>query len=142
MRDQRLSVIIFGFLFILGCASAFLKPTSEGSYVLFDGKASGRDPAEPKKEQTDAVQIFYQTEPKRAFSEVGIVEAVAKGQKVSLNDVLPQLKRQAALMKADAIYKIQIQRYDHVVPALHATGVALNFSDVRKNGSPGISTPH
>ena len=64
--------------------------------------------------------------------EVGVVEAVVEGigkRDATLSDLFPELKKQAARMRVDGIYKFELQRYDHAGDAMHATGIAIRFKD-------------
>lgn len=103
----------------------------KGSYVVFDPS----EPLVPVTRSVQQVEVFYQEEPKRPYEEIGIVEAVARGYEVSLSDLLPELKRQAALMGSDAIHKVDLRRYDHAGEAMHATAVGIRYT------APATTTP-
>ena len=71
------------------------------------------------------IKIFYQEKPTFEFTEVGIVEALAYGKDVGLNDLFPELKKQAVLVGGEAIHKIEIKRHNQTGDTMHATAVAI-----------------
>ena len=97
---------------------------TRGSYIYFPGIPAV---AESARKDPAAVNVFFKRDPDRSVVEIGIVEAVATGLNVSLQMVFPELTRQAGLMGADAIYKIELQRYDHAGDAMYATAIAIRY---------------
>ncbi|MEO2168592.1 MAG: hypothetical protein ABGY42_10820 [bacterium] len=119
-------VLVF---FFIGCTGQVY---TRGSFVYFDRGNPMEKGEKVSQAEMDRVQIFYKKDPERAFAEVGVVEAIIEGEGVwnaTVNDLFPELQRQAVRMRVDAIYKIDLQRYDHGGDALHATGVAVRFAE-------------
>ncbi len=119
---------LFVLLSLLFNCSTYKSVTQvSGSYLLLtksDQKILTREIAEEKSKD---VEIFYQKDATKEYKEIGIVEAVGHGQEVSLQDLFPELQKQAAIINADAIIKITLQRYNHGSSAMHATAVAVKF---------------
>mgnify|MGYP001567908285 CR=1 FL=1 len=97
---------------------------TKGSFIYFNSKIAQVN----SKRAPETVQVFYKTNPTTPYSEAGIVEAFAMGNEVSLQDLFPELKKQAALMNADGIVKVDLQRFNQTGDALHATAVAIRFT--------------
>jgi len=116
MNVLKVSAILF-LLTLTSCAS---QKRVKGSYVGLNSKI-----IENKNATPESVVVYYEREPTTKIKELGLVEATAEGLNVGVNDLLPELQRQAALMGAAGVYKIKIQRYNHAVDAISATGVAF-----------------
>ncbi len=119
-----LSTAILSVLVSMALQGCVPRVAIRGSYVYFDPSAPIVGPTRSPAQ----VEVFYQREPSLPIEEIGIVEAVARGWKVSLKDLLPELQRQAAIMGSDGIHKIDIRRYDHDGEAMHATAVGIRFT--------------
>ena len=113
----RLIIIIF-VLFTLG--SCVPKTVTKGSYIKLGNNISDAIKIEPSN-----VIVFYKKQPDFEFTEIGIVEGIAIGNKAGLKDLVPELQRQASMMGGTAIYKIEIQRHNQTGNALHATAIAI-----------------
>jgi hypothetical protein len=102
---------------------------TRGSFVYFDSGDPLAEGQTVSNDAIDAIEVFYKKEPTRPFVEAGIVEAVAEGlgKDATLEDVFTELKKQAAMMQIDAVYKVELQRYDHAGDAMHATAVAIRY---------------
>lgn len=119
MKNKTI-LMIFALFTMISCASN--ETFTKGSYIRFTqdtqtGLIKERLPAE--------VKIYYKKSPDYKFIEIGIVEAMAQGVDVGLVDLFPELKKQATKMGSDAVYKIELQRYNQTGDALHATGIAI-----------------
>jgi len=115
---KNLLSLIFVVNFLVGCAGVHTK----GSYVnlLENNNLEQVTEAEASK-----VVVFYKKAPDFDFTEVAIVEAVASGEDAGLEDLFKELKLQAALIPADGVYKIEVERYDGASSAIHATSIAI-----------------
>jgi hypothetical protein len=125
---MRSLLVALGLTVIAACIMP-PRVVTRGSFVYFESGTPIADRTKLTAADLDAIAVFYKKEPDRAFREVGIVEAVAEGlgMDASLEDVFTELKRQAAVMRINAIYKIELQRYDHAGDAMHATAVAIRY---------------
>lgn len=117
MKTVKVISSVLALLFVVSCAT---HKRIKGSYVGLNSKIT-----EQKNSNPESVVVFYEREPATKIKELGLVEATAEGLNVGVNDLLPELQRQAALMGAKGVYKIKIQRYNHAVDAMSATGVAF-----------------
>ena len=127
-RNVNIVLSIALALVAAGCTSHV---SGRGSFVYFDQGNPIPEDAAVSQSEIDRVQVLYKQEPDRPYVEVGVVEAVVEGYRTdaTLSDLFPELKRQGARMRVDAIHKIEIQRYDHAGDAMHATGIAIRFKD-------------
>jgi hypothetical protein len=114
MKKNNLILLL---LLFTSCAT---QKKVKGSFVGLNAQV-----IEQKNTNPDKVIVYYERQPTTNITEIGIVEATAEGVNVGVNDLLPELQRQAALMGATGIYKIKIQRYNHQVEAISATGIAF-----------------
>jgi hypothetical protein len=107
-----------GVLFLLVACTQ--QTITRGSFIRLQSEA-------PKNAavSSSAITVFFKQEPDFDYLEIGIVEGIAIGKNAGLGDLIPELQRQAALMGAAAIHKIEIQRYNQTGDALHATAVAI-----------------
>ncbi len=119
MKKQIIIMIIISML-LLSCIAT--KTITKGSYVNLTSNVIN---TEVSAEQIGKIRIFYKTDPDFQYTEIGIVEAIARGKEAGLEDLFPELKKQAAIIGSDAVYKIEIQRYNQTGDALHATGIAI-----------------
>ena len=92
----------------------------KGSFVSLNKKREILKEFDPQK-----VNVFYERSPATKVTDIGLVEAFAEGTNVGHGDLLPELQKQAAKIGASGVYKIKIQRFNHSVEALHATGMAF-----------------
>jgi hypothetical protein len=115
--NNQIITSIFLLLLISSCAT---QKRIKGSYVGLNTKITEQKTANP-----ESVTVYYEREPSTKVKELGLVEATAEGTNVGVNDLLPELQHQAARMGASGIYKIKIQRYNHAVDAMSATGIAF-----------------
>ena len=111
---------VFILLTLTSCAPT--QTITKGSYVRLphDTQINSGQPGNAVD-----ILVFYKKSPDFNFIDIGIVEAIAYGKDAGLNDLLPELKNQAAKAGSDAIYKIELQRYNQTGDALHATGIAI-----------------
>ena len=107
---------------LCGCAPV---PTSvRGTYICFGGATV---PSSTVQTAAPEVGVFFTEVPERTFFEVGIVEAMGFGSDVKQQELVPELQRQAAAMGADAVYRIDVQRFDQSGAALYASAVAVRY---------------
>ena len=97
LRDRRVRAIavIVSVAAVAGCASAKFIPTRE---------------AFPAKPENCAVEIFTSKAPDRAYEEIGIIEGEGMLGAESLEDVLPEMVKQACLAGGDALILISTER--------------------------------
>ena len=90
LRDRRVRAIavIASVAVVAGCASAKFIPTRE---------------AFPAKPANCAMKVFSSRAPDRAYQEIGIIEGEGMLGKESLEDVLPEMMKQACLAGGDAL---------------------------------------
>lgn len=127
MKMSRWAIFAITLVGLTNCASLKPRPDVTGSFVRLGGTPSAKAVVDPAKVNVDTVEVFYKKEITVPHTELGIVEAVARGSTAGLGELIPELQRQAALLGARAIKKIEIQRYDHAGPAIHATALAVDF---------------
>ena len=111
------------FLTLASCSAMQTKTTTKGSYIRLISQKS--DQIQPSQDKIDRIKVFYKKNPDFKFVEVGIVEAIAMGSDVGLQDLFPELKKQAVLVGGEAIHKIEMNRYNQTGDTLHATAVAI-----------------
>lgn len=120
-------VVVTGALIgtLSGCASAYRRTETgvnvTGNLIYFKGTHTD---AEPQEEKIKRVQVV-QGGPSGGMEEIGIVEAVGFGEKVKLEDLIPELQLQASLMDADAICSIESNKFNTSGEALYATAIVL-----------------
>jgi hypothetical protein len=126
MRKATLAVLLAS---LIGCITP--RVHTRGSFVYFESGVTAADPKSISTSDIAAIEVFYKRDPARPFMEVGIVEAVAEGygKNATLEDIFAELKKQAAVMRIQAIYKVELQRYDHAGDAMHATAVAIRYKE-------------
>ena len=112
--------LIFILLTTISCAAN--QGGTKGSYIRWSKIESTSTNHESNMKE---VEIFYKKSPGYKFVEIGIVEAIAQGKDASLEKLIPELRKQAAKIGSDAVYKIELQRSNQMGDALHATGIAL-----------------
>jgi len=97
LRDRRVRAIavIVSVAAVAGCASAKFIPTRE---------------AFPAKPENCAMEIFTSKAPDRAYEEIGIIEGEGMLGAESLEDVLPEMVKQACLAGGDALILISTER--------------------------------
>ena len=110
-------------LLVASCATN--KVLIKGSHVLLNPSETQIAKSTKNPLSSEKVVVFYKKNPNFKFKEVGIVEVVASGWNSGLKDLMPELKKQAAMMGATAIYKIQIQRHNLDSDTMHATAIAI-----------------
>jgi uncharacterized protein YcnI len=109
------------FMVLLMCFGACQSTVvTKGSYIRLVKPEKGAITADPSN-----ISVFYKKNPDFKYTEIGIVEAVAKGSQAGLEDLFIELRKQAATLGATAIYKIEIQRHDQTEESLHATAIAI-----------------
>ena len=116
MKKSNSLIILFFFL-IISCSSEI---KIKGSYVRLNVKAIEQKNIIPEK-----VAIYYENQPNKKVQEIGFVEATAIGQNVGVSDLLPELQRQASLMGATGVYKVNVQRFNFETEAITANGIAF-----------------
>lgn len=110
-------LLLAAFIGLVSCTTAPIR--AKGSFIrLTPAPSVVPIPAEQ-------VAVFFKQTPDFPFVEIGIVEAIVHGTNAGLADLFPELQRQAAIMGADGVYKIDLQRYNQAGDALHATGIAV-----------------
>lgn len=126
--------VALGLILLLQVAAtacvAQLPVVSRGSFVYFETGVPMEKSKHVSAAAIAAIKVFYKKVPARPFAEAGIVEAVvvSRGESAALKHIFAELKKQAATMGMDAIYKIELQRYNHSGDAMHATAVAIRFT--------------
>lgn len=124
-------MLMLSFSLLGACATLGpIKPKANGSRV-----ALTRDYKEIKdadQVKGDSVEVFYKKNLPTPVKEIGIVEAIVYGEEVGLEALLPELRRQAALLRANAIGNIEFTRFDHGKPALHGTALAVEVKSSTK----------
>ena len=91
-----------------------------GSFIFFfQSDVGDKTPGEGKKipHLTDASLAEYR--------EFGIIEVLGVGENLTLESLLPEIKKQAERMGASAFYKVQINRFTTSGEALYTTSIAL-----------------
>jgi len=97
LRDRRVRAfaLIVSVAVVAGCASAKFIPTRE---------------AFPAKPENCAMEVFSSKAPDRAYEEIGIIEGEGMLGKESLEDVLPEMIKQACLAGGDALILTSSER--------------------------------
>jgi hypothetical protein len=128
-HKMRINIYLLLSLFALGACGTMPSPKASvsGSHVRLVKLDKAPEKISPESIKVESIEVYYKKEITKKHVDVGIVEAVAKGSTAGVDDLLPELQRQAAMLGAMAIKQIEIQRYDHAGPAIHATAVAVSF---------------
>lgn len=120
MNAKRLCAVAAIWVFV-SCVP--LPVTTRGSYIRLISPSAG--PMAVSETDAAKVQIFFQKDPDFAYTEVGIVEAMAYGDHAGLGDLFPELKKQALLAGGQAVCHIQLSRQHPDGELLHATAIAI-----------------
>lgn len=92
---MRAAVVIVVAAVVAGCASAKFIPTRE---------------AFPAKPENCAMEVFTSRTPDRPYMEIGIIEGEGMLGKESLEDVLPEMMKEACLAGGDALILTSTER--------------------------------
>ncbi len=125
LRDRRVRAIavIVVAAAVAGCASAKFIPTRE---------------AFPAKHENCAMEVFTSRVPDRAYEEIGIIEGEGLLGAGSLEDVLPEMIKEACLAGGDALILISSERAMNISEAedfmgtkeeLHAVATVIVWTD-------------
>ncbi len=120
---MKKKIILPIFILFLMTSCGYNKAITKGSYIRLSQNTVNL--ASNSEKRIWEIEIYYKKTPDFKFNEVGIVEAVAYGKNAGLEDLFFELRKQAAMMGCDAVYKIELQRYSQIGDALHATGIAV-----------------
>lgn len=115
-------VILLGLMAYFSSCISLTKAQTKGSYVLLEKSIK---PIKAESVNIDSVQVYFKKDPPAGTVEIGIVEATAFGREVSLQDIFPELQKQAGMIGATGIAKIELQRFDHDGDAMSATAIAI-----------------
>ena len=122
MHDRRLRPLALLVLAVAGCGP--VATTVHGTFIYFGGATMPPGTLATPPEQ---VGVFTDEVPERSFFEIGLIEAMGFGTQVKETELIPELRRQASLMGGDAIYRLEMQRFDESGGALYATAVAVRY---------------